>query len=144
MAVTVHGYNNFIKDAFTGNMKLTTDTFKAILVSGYTFDPTHADFAHITGELPTGHGYTAGGAPLANITLTFVSTKTKWDCDDLIWAASGGVIGPYTGLVIYSFTSSAPTAKRLVLYADFGGSVSTPDGQDLVITFGADGISAVT
>lgn len=144
MAVTVHAYNNFVRDAFAGDVHLTTDVFKAILTNGYTFNASHVDLTNITGELPTGNGYTAGGQTISNITLNFVSPKTKWDCDDLIWSASGGDIGPYDGLVIYSYSSTTPTAKRLVLYADFGGSTSTPDGQDLLVTFGSDGIASFT
>lgn len=142
MTVTAHAYNNFVRDAFAGDISLTDDVFKAILVNGYTFDATDADITDISGELPTGNGYIAGGLTLANVTLTFVSGKTKWDCDDLVWAASGGAIGPYTGVVIYSYSSTTPTAKRLVLYGAFGGSVSTPDGQDLVVTFGSNGIAS--
>lgn len=143
MAFVVSPYNNFIEDVIRGNINLATHTFKAALVYGYTFDATHSDFSAITGKLSTGNGYTAPGKNLANITVSFTSGKTKWDADDIIWTASGGTIGPATGVVIYSDTSTVPAADRLCFYGDFGAEVSALDGKDLFIALGTLGLVSI-
>lgn len=38
-------------------------------------------------ELASGNGYTTGGATLANSAVTYTGKTTKWDADDLTWAA---------------------------------------------------------
>lgn len=142
MPVTVTPYNNFVEDVARGRINLISDTFKVILVnSGYTFSGAHADLAAVTAsQLSTANGYTAGGATLANKTVSYASGVTKWDADDVTWTASGGSIGPATGAIIYDDTSTSPTADRLVCYIDFGGAQTAGNGTDMKIFFNAAGI----
>lgn len=144
MAVTVSFYNNFVEDVGRGRINMASDTFKIALVNSYTFDATDADYAALSGQLSTSHGYTSPGATLASVTWAFGSGVTKWDAADVTWSASGGSIGPATGAVIYSDTSSSPTNDRLVLYIDFGASQTAGDGTDFKITFNASGIFTIS
>lgn len=143
MAVTVSFYNNFIEDVGRARINLGSDVFKIMLVNGYTYNATHAAKASITGELSTANGYTAAGATLSNVTWAYGSSVTKFDADDVTWSASGGSIGPATGAVIYSDTSTTPTADRLVCYIDFGTSETAGAGTDFKITFNASGIFTI-
>lgn len=72
-----------------GVINLFSDTIKlALLTSSYTpdldNDEVWADIS--THEVAAGDGYTAGGAALANKTLTRSTWKTTFDADDVTWA----------------------------------------------------------
>lgn len=144
MAVTVSFYNNFIEDVGRGRINLASDTFKIALVNTYSFDADDADYSDLTDLLSTGSGYTAPGQALTGVSWAFATSLTKWDADDVTWSASGGSIGPATGAVIYSDTSTVPTADRLVMYIDFGGSETAGDGTDFKITFNASGVFTIS
>ncbi len=131
-------YNSFKKNIMNGGIDLDTDTIKVALVtSAYTPNiDTHEDFADITNEV-TGTGYTAGGATLANKTVTADTTDDEgvFDADDTAWAASTITA---RGAVIYKSTGVAAN-DLLVAYVDFG-SDKVSDNGEFKITWGAEGI----
>jgi hypothetical protein len=86
-----------------GTIDLDTHTFKlALVASGYTPSLAHDEFADITNELSTAHGYTAGGQTLTGVTWSRTGGATKFDSDPAVWTAAGGSI----------------TARYAVLYDD--------------------------
>lgn len=146
MSVTVSFFNNFIEDIGKKRMDLSADTYKIVLVNGYTFNAAHHSKSQTSGELSTANGYTAGGGTLANITWGWDEglTATKWDADDFTWDVDvTGDIGPATGAFIYNDTITSPTADRLVCYIDFGGEESAGAGTQFKIVFNADGILTI-
>jgi len=81
-------YNNFLEELLKANIDFENDTFKlALVTSSYTPDrDTHDNFDDITNEV-SGTGYTAGGAALANLTVT---RQYKWQsCFWCIWCYVG-------------------------------------------------------
>jgi hypothetical protein len=74
-----------------GSVDLDTDTIKVMLVtSSYTPNQDTHDFKDdVTNEV-AGAGYAAGGATLANETVTADNTDNEGvvDADDVSWAAS--------------------------------------------------------
>ena len=142
MAVTVSFFNNFIEDVGRNRINIATDTFKVALVNGYSFDATDADYASVSNTLITENGYTAPGQNLINITWAFGSGVTKFDADNISWVADGGSITA-TGAIIYSDTSSSPTADRLVCYIDFGETVEAEDDVSFKIIFNNSGILTI-
>lgn len=141
MAVTVEFFNKFVENMGGGNIDMKSDTFKIMLVtSSYTFDPTDETKADLGAvELANGNGYTTGGATIGSTTFSYAAGKTTFDGGDVTWTASGGDIGPVTGAVIYSDTSSG---DLLVCYIDFDGAQTAGDTTDFKIVFHADGILA--
>lgn len=131
-------YNNFKKNIMNGGIDLDTDTIKVALVTS-TYTPnedTHEFFSSVTNEV-TGTGYTAGGATLANKTVTADTTDNEgvFDADDVTWASSTITA---RGAVVYKSTGTAGTSP-LIAYIDFTtDKVST--GGDFKITWGAEGI----
>ena len=105
-----------------------SDTVKvALCTSSYTPNQdTHTFFNDITNELTTGGGYTAGGAALANKTVTYDSTsnETRLDADDVQWT-SATFTCRYA--VIYKDTGSGATSP-LFGWVDFGGNESIASG----------------
>lgn len=118
-------YGNGLKGLMNGSIDLDTDTIKVALVTAtYTPDPdTHDFFDDITNEV-SGTGYTAGGATLANVSLTVDTTNNRvyLDADDTTWASSTITNARYA--IVYKSTGTA-SSSRLVCYVDLGGNKST-------------------
>lgn len=121
-----------------GAIDLDTDTIKVALVtSSYTPNAdTHEDMADITNEV-TGTGYTAGGATLANKTVTADTTDDEgvFDADDVTWTNSTITA---RGAVVYKSTGTAAN-DLLICYFDFGSDKSSSAGN-FTITWNSEGI----
>jgi hypothetical protein len=142
MAVTNKWYGKAFKAAFNKEVDLDTDTIKVALVtSSYTFDQdAHDYFNDITNEV-TGTGYTAGGATLGSVTVSYdgASNTLTFDAADVAWASSTITA---RGAVIYVSTGTSSTSA-LLLFVDFGADVSTTAGT-FTIQWNASGIASVT
>lgn len=120
-------------------LDMDNDTFKCALVTA-SYIPnfeTHTNYSDISNELPTGGGYTSGGATLANVAMTSSSDGTgtiKWDADDVSWTSS--TLSSVRAAVIYD---DSVTNDRLIAYIDFGGDFSTTSGT-FQIQWNASGI----
>jgi len=129
-------YNEF--KAKIGSIDWANDTIKVALVtSSYTLDiDAHSNFDDITNEV-SGTGYTAGGAALANKTVTRDDTNdwAKYDADDVTWANSTITA---RGAVIYKDTGTTSTST-LVAYVDFVTDKSSSAG-DFIIQWHTDGV----
>lgn len=134
-------YNSFFEDLANNDIDLGADTFKLMLVtSSYTPDADAHDFRDdVTNEV-MGTGYTAGGATLANVSVTQDNTNdlAKWDADDVTWADSTITA---RGAVLYKSTGNA-TTDRLVKYFDFG-SDQISSGAAFTVQFNASGILTI-
>jgi len=141
MAVTISLYNHTAK-LFADGSNAVGDTYKVQLYSTATFDATNTTLAGITGtEATTGTGYTAGGATLASVSVTTVTTNdAKFDADDVTWTASGGSITA-SYAVIYNDTDANDPPLAFI---DFDGSQSAGDGTDFKVVWNANGIFTFT
>lgn len=128
-------YNNFKEEVMKAVFNLATDTIKcALTTSSYTPSiDSHTTFSDITNEV-SGTGYSAGGATLANKTVTQDNTDDEgvWDADDTSWASSV-ITARYA--VLYSTTAS----NKLICYIDFAAD-KVSDGGTFQITWAAEGI----
>lgn len=132
-------FNSFKRDIANGSIDLDTDTIKVMLTtSAYTPNQdTHAKRSDVTNEV-TGTGYTAGGATLANKTVTADNTNNRgvFDADDTSWAAAT-ITARYA--VLYKSRGGAASADELIAAIDFG-SDQTSTGGTFAITWSSDGI----
>jgi hypothetical protein len=135
-------YNSFFKNLADKAIDLKDDTIKVMLVtSSYTPDRDSHEFrSSVTNEV-SGTNYTAGGAMLANKTLTQDNTNDlcKWDADDVTWASSTITA---RAAVVYLSTGNAAT-DILICYIDFGSDKSSA-ATDFKITWNASGIATLT
>ena len=141
MAVTISLYNHTAK-LFAEGSNAAGDTYKVKLYSAATFDAADTQLSGITGtEATTGTGYTAGGATLANVAVTTVTTNdAKFDADDVTWTASGGSITASYAVVYNDTDANDPP----LAFIDFDGSQSAGDGTDFKIVWNANGIFTFT
>jgi hypothetical protein len=137
VAVTVSLYNHTAA-RFASGANAVGDTYKVMLCTAATFDATNTTLAGITKtEVANGDGYTTGGAALANVAVTTVTTNdAKFDADDATWTASGsGITASYAILYNDTDTDDPPVA-----FIDFGGSETASAGTDFLLVWNASGI----
>ena len=143
MAVSALLYGQVFVSAFNKEIDFNSDAIKVMLCTS-TYSPnqdTHQYKSSVTNEV-TGTGYTAGGATLANCTITYTgaSNTLKLDADDVSWAAST-ITARYA--VIYDSTPASDATRPLIALIDFGADMSSTSGA-FTITFDANGIATVT
>lgn len=143
MAVTAFLYGNFVKSLANKEIDLDTDVIKVMLCTS-TYTPnqdTHQYKSSVTNEV-SGTGYTAGGATLASVTVTYTAGTNvfMFDAADTVWAAST-ITARYA--VIYDSSPGTDATRPLIGYVDFGADVSST-GAAFTITWDAAGIFTVT
>jgi hypothetical protein len=140
MAVTANIYGAFPGSLAQKLIDLDSDAIKVMLcTSSYTPDLDAHDFKNdVTSEV-TGTGYTAGGATLGSVTLTYDAPTNTWkfDAADVTWAAST-ITARYA--VIYDSTPGTDATRPLIAIIDFGANVSST-AADFTIQWAAGGIA---
>lgn len=144
MAAPGKWYGKALLSAYAKETNYLTDTIKGMVTTNsYTPDQDTHDYKDdVTNEV-TGTGYTAGGATLANKTLTYTGATnvTKFDADDLSWTTS--TIANARICVIYNDTPATAATKPLLWYIVNDADVSTSAGT-LTVAFDSAGIATAT
>ena len=98
-------------------------------------------YVEVTNEV-VGAGYTAGGATLANKTVTVNNTTNLaiFDADD-VTIANATITA--RGAVLYKSRGGVATSDELISYLDFNSDI-TATGGNFVITFDANGILTIS
>lgn len=143
MAVTITLYDHTAK-RFAEGSNSSSDTYKLKLYSALAPSAAHTTLAAVDAagtEATAGTGYTAGGAALANVAVTTVTTNdAKFDADDVTWTASGGSIAAAYGVIYNDTDANDPP----LAYIDFDGTQTATDGADFQVTWNASGIFTFT
>lgn len=143
MAVSAKLYGLFLKSLANKEIDLDSDTLKVMLcTSAYTPDQdAHQYKSSVTNEV-TGTGYTAGGATLGSVTVTYsAGTNTlTLDAADPSWASST-ITARYA--VFYDSTPATDATRPLIAFVDFGADVVSSGGP-FTVTLDAAGIATVT
>ena len=109
-------------------------TFKAMLTNSAPI-ATNTIAANLT-EISAGNGYSAGGMTLDTVTLSETTGTAKVTIADEVLTASGGSIGPFRYVAVYNDTATSP-ADALVMWYDYGSSITLASGESLTIDFDA-------
>lgn len=131
-------YDEFKLNVTNANINLSTDTFKIALSNTVPQVTNHSQFIDVS-EISAGNGYTAGGQALDSVTWDETGAGTgiwQFTSADEVFTASGGSIGPFRYIALYSDTS---TNDKLVGYLDYGSSISITDGNTFTVDVGAGG-----
>lgn len=110
----------------------SSHTYKAMLTNSAPI-ATNTIAANLT-EISAGNGYTAGGMTLDTVTLTETTGTAKVTIADEVLTASGGSIGPFRYVAVYNDTATSP-ADALVMWYDYGSSITLASGESLTIDF---------
>ena len=127
--------NLFKYDLLTKLVDFSADTFKArLMTSGFIFNrATHKQWSDVsTFELGNGVGYTTGGISLAGVAVAQdnVNHKATVTWNNPQWTASGGNIGPISGLMVIDDTVAN---DPIVLYIPFSPEMTQPNGGTFTV-----------
>lgn len=142
MSYTSQFYGLAVRDIVSGTINLKADTFGAMLTAGYPFNQdVHHYRSTITGEI-TGSGYTAGGATITGVTISYgtAANEVRWDFDNPTWTA-----GSFSAsqLIVFKSRGGTSSADELVLYVEFG-STQTVSGTTFTYQVPATGAGVFT
>lgn len=136
-------FNSFKRDVSNGSIDLDTDAIKMMLLTNAAAPniDTWTKRSDVTNEI-AGTGYTAGGAALANKTVTADNANDRaiFDADDVSWAAAT-ITARFA--VLYKSRGGAATADELICSFDFGAD-KTSTGAQFLVQFAALGVLALT
>jgi hypothetical protein len=142
MAVTVSIFDHTAQ-RFASGANASSDTYKLALYTSATYLASATTLAGITKtEVASGNGYTTGGATLASVAVTTVTTNdAKFDANDVSWTvpAAGSLAAAYG--ILYNDTDANDPP---VLFIDFDGTQTTTDGAIFQIIWNASGIFTFT
>jgi hypothetical protein len=125
-------FNALTEDLAEKIHNLGSDTLKVMLTNTA---PSAANSvkADIT-EISAGNGYTAGGTAVTITASSQTGGTYKLVGNDVVFAASGGSIGPLRYAVLYN---STPAAGNLIGWWDYGSALTLADGSTLIVDFSA-------
>ena len=132
MPATYNKFNAYVENAATAKIDWDSDTFKVMLVNSPAPVATDSLKGDLT-EIAAGNGYTAGGTA-TTITTSRTNGVLTVKGTEVVFTASGGVIGPFQYAVLYDDTVATPL-KPLVAWFDYGGSVTLQNGEILRVKF---------
>lgn len=122
---------------YDGTHDIDTDTLKmALFVDGY--DDTTTTYG--TTNEATGDGYTAGGATLANVSLSESGGVVTFDCDDVEWDATGGSLSARWA-VIYNDTDASKTVMFVSDLNDGTAADLTATNDTFTVSINASGVA---
>ena len=140
MAPSISLYNHTTA-RFANGTNAVGDTYKLMLCSAATFSAANTTLAGITKTEISGNGYTTGGATLAGVAVTTVTTNdAKFDADDVSITASGGSIAA-THAILYNDTDADDPP---VAFISFDGTITANNGVPFVVQWNANGIVTFT
>lgn len=127
-------FESFSEQQMIHPIDWNADTFKIALSNTAPNAATNDFFNDIT-EISAGNGYTAGGATLANVTVSRSGGTTKILCDDVVWTASGAV-GPFQYAVLYKSTGTSTTSP-LIGYWTAASAITMANGDTFTVDVNA-------
>ena len=135
---------DFTDQLVAGVHNFDANTYKVALTNTA---PTNTDTSLLTGSAhpppAAANGYSAGGATVGSITTTEAAGTVTVDAADTVFTASGGSIGPFRYAILYNDSATSP-ADALVMYADYGSSITVLDTGTFTVKWNASGIFTVT
>jgi hypothetical protein len=136
--------SNMARLAIANNaINFVSDTFKACLMAtGFVFDvDNHEAWSDVSGyEISTGNGYTQNNKTLSSPPTISVDTsinRAKIVWANITWTASGGDIGPCSGVIIHDPSvagSGDVVADPIIGFIEFDADITQEDGGALTIS----------
>ena len=109
-----------------------TDTFKIYFTNTAPDAAADAVKADLPTEIASTGGYSAGGYTVTVASAVHTTGTFIWKLTDLIVTATGGDVGPFRYMCVYSDTS---TNDDLIGYLDYGSALTILSGQTFTFDF---------
>jgi hypothetical protein len=125
-------FDEFKPNVTSGAINLATHTLAVALSNTAPNAATMDELADIT-QITAANGYSAGGSDLASGAWAETGAGTgiwRYTSAQEVFTASGGSIGPFRYVILYSNTS---TGDKLIGYLDYGSSISITDGNTFTV-----------
>lgn len=121
-------FNSFVEAVAEKVHDLGADTLKVLLtnVAPVATNSVKADLTEIT----PGNGYVAGGNQAVQSSSSQTGGLYTLDCNDVVFTASGGAIGPFRYAVIYNDTASN---DELIGWWDNSSAVTLNDTETFTV-----------
>lgn len=127
-------YERFYANMMNKEIDLEADTVKCMLLNNsHSFSATDNVIGDVSANEVSATGYTAGGATLANKSVT-QGSSTKFDADNTAWTVSTTLTAYFA--VLWDDTIAT---DDLICCFDFGGAITVPSGT-FTINWNASGI----
>jgi hypothetical protein len=144
LAVTAHVYRNFLRTLLAKDVDLDVANEVKVMLCTSLYVPnqnTHEFKSDVTNEV-TGTGYVAGGIVLPTpVQITTTNFIWAFDGGDAVWPAS--TITARFAVVYDNLSGGVDTARRLIMWQDFGVDVSSTGGN-FTITWATAGLFQAT
>lgn len=143
-AVTASGlYYLSFRDMFQNDsaIDVLADVIKTSLITNSATPNFDTDAGYSATNEVSGTGYTAGGAAVANDTISVSSGTLIYDGDDVAWGP-GATIASVRGGELYDDTITTPVADPLIMGVTFGADFSVTSGT-LTVQWAAGGIFTI-
>lgn len=103
-------------------------------------------YGDLTSEHANANGYTTGGQALTNEVWTKSSSVTTFDCDNVVWTASGGsIVARYAVIYCNATVNSIVKPLLCVCVLDTApADVTATNGNTFTITINAGGVFTQT
>ena len=103
-------------------------------------------YGDLTNEHANGNGYTTGGIALTNEVWTKSGSVATFDCDNVVWTASGGSIVARFAVIYCNATVNSIVKPLLAvcLLDTTPANVTATDGNTLTIAINASGVFSMT
>lgn len=125
--------NHFLLSIASGTFNYLDDSVYACLYgSGASFSVDSVDYT-ATNELSSGNGYNRLDKLVTDKTISISDNKVIYDCSDITWTASGGVIGPARYMALVS-------DNKYLYIMDFLEDKTAGDGTLFRITIDTSGL----
>lgn len=125
-------FNSFVEALAERVHNLGADTLKVALTNSAP-GATNTVLANIT-QIAGSNGYTTGGTATTISSSAQTSGTYKLVITDVVFAASGGSIGPFQYAVLYNDTASN---DELIGWADYGSPFTISSGSLFTVSFDA-------
>lgn len=119
-------YGGFLESLANKQIDLDSDTLKVMLLgSGYTYSDSHRYVADLGSNEVAGQGYTAGGATLSGVTVSYSGGTLTLSAQNVSWTDSS-ITADYA--IVYDATPGSAATNPLICCVNMDGAESDTNG----------------